>query len=493
MLLFQTRFERQLRIVVDEKPTFILRGLRINHLQNFTQTALFFPGKYCKLGILTKSHMAILETQLTRPRFFSFTLVLSLLSSLSCGTGRTADGRTTNSGPQDPPPIAITIGKTEARNVPAFIQATGTLVADEASNVAPKVAGKVSNVLVNIGQFVSQGAEVARIDDRDAKLQLASAQTSVKQAQASVRQAEARLGLSPNGKFDASSIPEVRAANANYQQAIAELRQAEANEKRYRELVETGDVAMITYEQFRTARDTARARANSAKEQLDATVNTARQNNAAIASAQAAVESAQNQVKTAQQALADTVIRAPFSGFVSDRPTAVGEFVTSASVIITLLRTNPMKIQIQVAEADVPSVSLGRSVTLQLDAYPERRFAGTVTAINPSLDSSSRAATVEASIDNSDNALRSGMFATARIIKEGGGLGVFVPKSAIFNDQPTQSYRAFVIVEGIARLRVLQLGMEEGEYQQILSGLEADETVATSSLDQLYEGAKVSV
>ncbi|HTH37142.1 MAG TPA: efflux RND transporter periplasmic adaptor subunit, partial [Pyrinomonadaceae bacterium] len=135
----------------------------------------------------------------------------------------------------------------------------------------------------------------------------------------------------------------------------------------------------------------------------------------------------------------------------------------------------------------------GRGVTVQVDAYKDRRFAGTVTAINPSVDQTSRAATVEASIENSDNALRSGMFGTARITKEGGGAGVFIPKSAIYNDQATQSYRAFVIVEGIAKLRVLQLGPEEGDFQQILSGLEADETVATSNLDQLYEGAKVAV
>lgn len=423
-------------------------------------------------------------------------LLLLAAAALLAGCGRTgsADGRTATTGNEsEPPPIQVTVARAESRNVPAFIQATGSLVADEASNVAPKVAGKVSNVSVNVGQFVSQGVEIARIDDRDARLELASAEASVKQAIAAVRQAEARLGLSPNGRFDASSIPEVRAANAAYEQALAEFRQAEANEKRYRDLVETGDVSMITYEQFRTARDTARTRVNSAKEQLDASVNTARQSNAAIQSAQASVEAAQTQVNSARQALADTIIRAPFSGFVSDRPTAVGEFVTSASVIVTLLRTNPMKIQIQVAEADVPSVTIGRSVSLQVDAYRDRRFAGVVTAINPSIDSTSRAATVEASIDNSDNSLRSGMFATARIIKEGGGPGVFVPKSAIYNDQPTQSYRAFVIVEGIARLRVIQLGLEEGEFQQILSGIEADEVVATSSLEQLYEGAKVAV
>lgn len=376
--------------------------------------------------------------------------------------------------------------------MPAQIQATGSLVADEVSNIAPKVAGKISNISVNIGDFVSQGSVVARIDDRDARLELASRQAAVKQAIAAVRQAEARLGLGPNGKFNASSIPEVRAASAAYEQAKAELRQAEINEKRYRELVESGDVAMITYEQFRLTRDTAQTRVNSAKEQLDAQINAARQNNEQIRSAEAAVEAARTNVQIAEQGVADTVIRAPFSGFISAREVAVGEFVSTATVVATLLRTNPIKLQMQVAEADVPSVVIGRGVSLEVDAYRERRFSGVVTAINPAVDATSRSAIVEASIENGDNALRSGMFATARVTKEGGSVGVFIPKSAVYNHAATQSYRAFVLEGGIARLRVIQLGPEEGDSIQILSGINADETVATSNLDQLYEGAKVA-
>jgi hypothetical protein len=108
------------------------------------------------------------------------------------------------------------------------------------------------------------------------------------------------------------------------------------------------------------------------------------------------------------------------------------------------------------------------------------------------LDAASRSAIVEASVENGDNALRSGMFGTVRITKAGGTTGIFVPKTAVYNDGATQSYRAFVITDGVAKVRVLQLGVEEGDYYQILDGLAADETVATSSLDQLYEGAKVS-
>jgi len=387
--------------------------------------------------------------------------------------------------------IAITVDKAVAREIPAFIQATGSLVADETSDVAPKTAGKVVNVSVNVGQFVGQGSVIAKLDERDARLRLAEANANVAQAIAGVRQAEARLGLSPNGTFSAATIPEVRAANANYEQVLAELRQAEANEKRYLELVETGDVPMVTYETFRTTRDTARARLNNARQQQEAALNTARQSNQAIKSAQAAVDAARTQIGIAEQAIADTVIRAPFSGFISNRSVAVGEFVTSASVIATIVRTNPIKIQIQVAEANIPFVSIGRGISMQVDAYQDRKFGGTVTAVNPAIDPTSRSAIVEALIENGDNALRSGMFATVQITREGGSTGVFVPKTAVYNDQSTQSYRVFVIQEGVAKLRVVQLGTEENDTMQIVSGVNADETVAVSNLAQLYEGAKV--
>jgi membrane fusion protein (multidrug efflux system) len=149
-------------------------------------------------------------------------------------------------------------------------------------------------------------------------------------------------------------------------------------------------------------------------------------------------------------------------------------------------------LQIQVAEADVPLVSVGRGISVEVDAYKDRRFAGTVSAVNPAVDPVSRSALVEALVENGDNALRPGMFGSVRINSEGGVRAVFAPRAAVYNDQATQSYRVFVIQEGVARLQVVQLGLEEGDYIQIISGLEPDQTVATSNLDQLHEGAKVA-
>jgi multidrug efflux pump subunit AcrA (membrane-fusion protein) len=419
---------------------------------------------------------------------------------LACGGGNSNQGggggrggRGNENAEAANPAIPITTARSESRDIAATIQATGSLSADETSDIAPKTAGRIANISVNVGQFVGVGSVIARIDERDARLQLAGAQAAVKRARVAVTQAEARLGLGPNSRFNASAIPEVRVAAANHEQALAELRQAEANERRYRSLTETGDVALIQYETFRTARDTARTRANAARQNLEAAINTARQNNQAIAAARADVESAQNQVAEANQAIADTIIRAPFSGFVSARPVAVGEYVSSASIVATLVRTNPIKVQIQVAESDLPYVVVGRGVSIQTDAYRDRGFAGTVIAVNPAIDPTSRSATVEAAIENGDNALRPGMFATVRINREGGAKGVFIPRAAVYNDQATQSQRVFVIQEGVAKLRTVQIGPEEGDWIQILDGVQADEIVATNNLEQLYEGARVAV
>ena len=430
-------------------------------------------------------------------------LVLAVaLCGVGCGrSGPKADAKensktesvaaTTTTTTADSAPVVVTTAVAVAREVPSYIQATGSLSADETSDVAPQASGQVVATPVGVGAFVRQGDVLARINDKDARLRLLQAQAGVQQAVAGVRQAEARLGLRPGGNFDASTIPEVRSANSSLEQAQAELRLAEANERRYRELVVTGDVAVTVYDQYRTARDTARARVNAARQQLETAINTARQSNQAIQSAEAAVETARAQVAIAQKAVADTIVRAPFAGYISNRSIALGEYVTPSSVVATLLRTNPIKLQLQVQESEAPYITSGMGVSLEVDAYPKRKFAGQVTAVNPAIDPVSRAVTVEAAIENADNALRSGMFATAQIVRKGGSRAVFVPRSAVFSDQNTQSYRVFVIQGDTAKLRVVQIGAEENDTVQILSGVNADEVVATSNLQQLYEGARV--
>ncbi|MFP5262496.1 MAG: efflux RND transporter periplasmic adaptor subunit [Blastocatellia bacterium] len=378
-----------------------------------------------------------------------------------------------------------------SRQVAAFIQATGSFAADETSDVAPEASGQVAATPVDVGAFVSDGAVIARLDDRDARLRLQQAEAAERQAAAAVRQAQERIGLGQGGAFNAGEVPEARAARQNYEAAEAQAKLAEINAQRYARLVETGDVSRSAFDQARAQAETARAQANAARQQLEVALNVARQSNVGISQAQAQLEMARSQTALARKALADTVVKAPFAGYISDRPIAIGEYVTPASKIATLMRTNPIKLRLQLPEGDAGRVRPGTPVTATVAAYPEKEFAGKVSVVNPSIDPVSRTVIVEADVSNSGNLLRPNMFATGRVMQPGGTAGVFIPREAIIKDAAAESARVYVIEGDTARLRVVQVGEESGGLVRVISGVNAGEAVAMNNLDQLFDGAQI--
>jgi multidrug efflux pump subunit AcrA (membrane-fusion protein) len=332
---------------------------------------------------------------------------------------------------------------------------------------------------------------IARLDDRDARLRLQQAEAAERQAAAAVRQAQERIGLGQGGAFNADAVPEARAARQNYEAAEAQAKLAEINAQRYARLVETGDVSRSAFDQARAQAETARAQANAARQQLEVALNVARQSNVGIAQAQAQLEMARSQTALARKAVADTVVKAPFAGYISDRPIAIGEYVTPASKIATLMRTNPIKLRLQLPEGDSGRVRPGTPVTATVAAYPEREFAGKVSVVNPSIDPVSRTVIVEADVSNPGNLLRPNMFATGRVMQPGGTAGVFVPREAIIKDAAAESARVYVVEGDTARLRVVQVGEESGGLVRVVSGVNTGEAVATNNLDQLFDGAQI--
>jgi multidrug efflux pump subunit AcrA (membrane-fusion protein) len=147
--------------------------------------------------------------------------LLFLFSALFAACSRSESRPTGQRGPNangnsNEEVVTITQTAAVAREVPSYVQATGSLAANETSDVAPKVAGKVTNTMVNVGDFVQQGAVLAKLDENEARLALRESEAGVVQAQTAVSQAQARLGLGQGGNFQASQFPDVRAANANY-------------------------------------------------------------------------------------------------------------------------------------------------------------------------------------------------------------------------------------------------------------------------------------
>jgi multidrug efflux pump subunit AcrA (membrane-fusion protein) len=392
-----------------------------------------------------------------------------------------------------PKRVVVAVAHAETRAVPASFDATGAFVADESSDVAPLVAGRVLSTPVNAGDFVRQGQVICELDHRDAQLKLDQARAALEQATAAVRQSQWRIGHDGNGAFDPNSMPEVAAAKANYESAVAQAKLAAADATRYANLVATGDVSRSTAEKFRTQQETAEAQANAARKQYEAALNGARQGWGAVENSQASLSGVRAQLAQAEKAVADTTIHAPFDGYVSARPVAAGEYVGLSNKIATVVKVGVLKLQLQTPEQRASQVKVGMVVNARVAAWPDRVFSGKVTAINPSVDPASRVFTVEARFDNGGAQLRPGMFATAKVMLPGGENAVFVPRAAVARDKTTDSYQVFTVENGVARLRVVVPGEADGNSSRIVSGLTGNETVATARLAELYDGAAVDV
>jgi membrane fusion protein, multidrug efflux system len=421
-------------------------------------------------------------------------VVVAALLGAGCGQSKSVEAAKT--GTQEPATgrtSVIAVVQAATRMVSASVQVTGSFVAKESSDVAPEAAGRIVATPVDVGDFVQQGQILARLDDRDAKLRLDQAQAAEQQAEAALRQAESRIGLGQGETFNASNVPEVLSAKAAYESAVAQAKLAEADAQRYENLTKTGDVSRSAYEKARTQADTAQAQANSMRQQYEATLNSARQNFQGVMTAQASLSGIRVQSALARKAVEDTLIRAPFTGYVSARPVAAGQYVALTNKIATVLRITPIKLELQVQETNAPQMRVGAQIEASVQGYPGRTFLGKATAVNPAVDPNSRTFTVVAEFPNSDIALKPGMFATARILLPGSNSGIFVPRQAVITDPTTSSSQLFFIRDGRARLAVVQLGARDGDFVQILSGISPGAIVATDHLQDLYDGQPVQI
>src|SRR5215216_958614 len=359
----------------------------------------------------------------------------------------------------EPVAVDVTTAAAIKRELPRFFEATGSLAGDQQTDVAPQTSGKVVAVGVDLGSYVKRGQMLVRLDDAELKLRVAQANAQVEQAKAAVRQAEEKIGLRPNQAFDPNRVADVAAARVT-------LELAEKNLQRAEKLIESGDVSRSFY-------DDARARRDQLKEQYEVALAQARQNYAAVDVARTNVANAQAQLGLAQKNLQYAVIPAPIDGYVSERVADLGEYVSPQQKVVTIVRTNPLRIRIDIPEQAIPEVRVGQSVSITTSAWPDRNFSGRVARIAPNVSATSRTLTVEAEIENGSGALKPGPFATVRILQERAAPAVLVPARAVVTEAGVS--RLYVIKNGHAEQRLVQTGQTEGDLIEIKTGVGADE------------------
>lgn len=195
-------------------------------------------------------------------------------------------------------------------------------------------------------------------------------------------------------------------------------------------------------------------------------------------------------VEAARARLANTIIRAPFSGRVGLRRVSPGSFVDTSTVITTLDDVSKIKLDFSVPETFLTVLSEGMNIDAHSLVYPDRVFQGVVASIDTRLDPVSRAVQVRAIIPNEDELLKPGMFMSVDLKRDRGAV-IVAPEQAIVPEGGSQY--VFVVANGIAEKRRVELGRRIPGFVAVESGLEEGESVITEGTHRVRDGSQVEV
>jgi RND family efflux transporter MFP subunit len=394
-------------------------------------------------------------------RDVALVLICPVLLGATFGCGRTAPP----GAAAGPGALVVDVTAARAAFVPVtrLLKVTGSLTADEEAEVAAETTGRVVETPVERGSRVDQGSPLLRLAETEAD-------ASLKEAEANVGQIEVRLGIAGDQPFDAERVPEVSNARAGKELAEAEF-------ARIKKLYDDHVVSGSEFDQRRT-------QVELMARQYDTARNTARQ-------LYRSLEGARARLTLAKKALTDTTVRAPFAGLVVERKVSVGDFVTRGTKVVTVVRINPLRVELTVPEQSLSFIRRGQLLELEVDAYPGRKFKGEVRYVSPSLRVDQRALTIEAVVPNADATLKPGLFATAAIEQPGNARALCVPSAAVRT--LAGSTRLYVIKGDRVEERMVTLGQAVGDGIEIVNGIAEGDEVAQTGVDRLVDGARVRV
>lgn len=434
------------------------------------------------------------------------------------------------------------------------LEVTGQVTTSQDYEIGAKTSGKIVSVNVNDGDHVRAGQVLATQDTTPLAAQVNQAQAQVLTADATLAQAQSQLTqairnatINPyrSSYSVASARASLKAAQQNYKKMVSgarpqERRQAEANVNsakanldmqkkqldRIKTLVQQGALAgsqldqqLAAYESALAAYqnseqalnmvqqgnrqediDSAREQVNQAQEALRTAqaskeldplyqdqVNAAK---AAVASAKAQISSANSQVVIAQQAIADSVIRAPFDGQVSGKPIQVGTIAGPGTTIVRIVGTKGIYFEGNVPSDFINQIVVGQPVGVQIDALGAKSYPAKVAAVSPLASSVGRLFNVRIQFAGAPSEVRPGMFARGVIRLETVRNATVVPAEAVVS-QGDRNY-VFLADGKKAKRTPVELGLRQDSVIQV-KNLAVGAQVIVQGQDRLSDGSEIMV
>lgn len=390
----------------------------------------------------------------------------------------------------EPQALPVTLATAHRGNISERVALTGVVAAKQQANLSSVVTGQVRAVNVNVGDRVTAGTVLVRIDDSTTLAQL-------QQSEGSLAAARARLAQLQSGDIGASS-----SANANMDSARVAYQTAQANLRRNQQLFAQGYVSQTVVEQAQQALSAAQAQLRSA-EVAAQNANLRGQGSSAqseIRGQQATVQEMAGAVALAQAQLAQTVIAAPFNGVVTQRSVDPGTLAAPGTPLVQVSALDPAYVNIGIPEEDLPYIHVGTSVDITVDSFPGRVWHGTVNAVNSATSQGTLSYLARVTLSNDGLLLKAGMVANANFLKLQHRDVVLVPRAAVFSGEKGDA--VYVLdkssnckgCNGKAKVVSVRRGLQtETETEVSGAGIAPGISVIVQRPDQLKDGSPVSV
>ena len=380
---------------------------------------------------------------------------LIALTLSGCGSGHSADPAPVAKA--EPEPIRTEVLLVKSASWPAVVRTQGSLIADEVTIVGAKVAGRVDEVDVDLGDVLTAGTPLATLNQADFRLQVSLAESQLMQARAA-------LGLRPSDpveSLNASNAPPVREAKAVWDETQTRVERLRQLQQRARNAVTQEELDQVV------------AAEGAAEARHAAAIN-------AVHEKIALIGVRASELAVSQQRLADTLVVAPFDGLVEERHVARGTFVQIGDPIVTLVKTSILRYRGSMPERHAHRLQLGQQVTLSIEGS-ERPRAAKVTRISPTVDESSRSLVFEAAVENSAGDLRTGLFAEAEVIVDPAAQSLIIPKSAVIEFAGAE--KVWKVVDGKAQEQVVRTARRGEHGLEVVEGLAAGEMILNKAVE----------
>jgi membrane fusion protein (multidrug efflux system) len=217
--------------------------------------------------------------------------------------------------------------------------------------------------------------------------------------------------------------------------------------------------------------------------------------------AEAAFKEAAAQGETIRAAIAKKSIRAPFAGQLGVRLVNLGQILKEGEPIVSLQSLDPVYVDFQLPQQQLPLVRTGLGVRIGVDASAGQPIEGRITTINPQVDSATRTIRVQATVANPKKELRPGMFVTVNVVLPPQDKVLAIPATAVLSAPYSDS--VYIVEEAppgqgrpatlTVRQQFVRLGEKRGDFVAVVSGLSAGQRVVSTGVFKLRHGQSVTV